>query len=178
MNAVPKIIDSILGQLCCRQRVSEWKRISFGFGDKVYHEKPKLADNFYGEWEMGSYFCAWRIVQDGNILCGSNDAVDSIEELDIAIKRINFGRIISLAMSPSGIDIRAEFDTGVAVDFLSTRNGDDESFQMFLPKNICVTFGVSNGWLMGKSDKPGKLVNESEWNERKNEATNAGEVPT
>jgi hypothetical protein len=163
MNTIPKMIDPMFGQSCCRKRVSEWKRISLGFGQEVYHNKPKMVDSFYGEWEIGSYFSAWRIVQNEKIICGSNDAVESIEELDIAVKRIDFGRILSLKMSSSGIDIRAEFDTGVALEFLSTRSGDDESFQMFLPENICVTFGVSSGWLMGKSNKPSKLVRESEW---------------
>lgn len=155
----------MFGQSCCRKRVTEWKCISLGFGQKVYHNKPKMVDSFYGEWEIASYFCAWRIVQDGRIICGSNETVDSTEELDAIVNKIDFGRIISLKMSLAGVDVRAEFDTDIEMDFFFIRSGDDESINIFCPDDMCATFSVIDGWLIGKSNKPGKLVRESEWSE-------------
>lgn len=167
MNPIPKLIQPMFGKTCCKTRVWRSRSLRLGFGEKIYHGNPKLIDDFNGEWEIGTYRCAWRIIQAEMIICGSNDAADSIDELDAAVKQIDLGRIISLTMCPSGIDIRAEFDTGISVDFLSTISDDDDCFNVFCPDNMCANYDVERGWLIGKSDRPGKLVRESEWNSEK-----------
>jgi hypothetical protein len=154
MNAqVEDAIRLMLGKRCCRQRVWRPRTLSLGFGDKVYHGNPKLVDTFYGEWEIGTFYCAWRVTQQDRILCGSTDAVDSLDELDAALKRIDFGCIQSLTQ-PTQFDVRAEFDTGIAVEFLATTSDDDECFHIYCPQSICVTFSIQEGWTIGRSDKP------------------------
>ena len=46
-----------------------------GFGARIQHGKPGLKDDYKGEWELGTYGCAWRVIGDGKILCGSDDSV-------------------------------------------------------------------------------------------------------
>jgi len=161
MSTISKLIKPMFGKTCCKTRVGEYRSFKLGFGDKIYHGKPKLIDDFNGEWEIGTYYRSWRILQEGKVICGCNDPVDSNEELDAAVKRITFGRIISITQEPSDIDIRATFDTGIVVDFLSTVSGDDESFHIFCPEHMCATFDAVNGWLIGKSNKPWKKLGDS-----------------
>lgn len=140
-----------------------WKPRSLwlGFGQKLFHQNAKLIDPYYGEWEIGTYYCAWRVTKGGQILCGSTDAVDSIEELDFAIKKIAFGRILSLVQS-STFDIRAEFDTGVAIDFLATISDEAECFGILHgPGNLAVEFTIAQGWASGPLDLPWQQQNES-----------------
>lgn len=150
---IENAIRSMFGKACCRQRVWRERSLGLGFGEKVYHGNARLIDTFYGEWEIGTFYSAWRVVKNNTILCGSTDTVDSLDELDSLLKQIDFGHIQSI-IQPSKFDIRAEFDTGIAVEFLTTTSDGDESFHIFCPKNLIVTFSVQEGWVLGRSDKP------------------------
>ncbi|MGD0619750.1 MAG: hypothetical protein ABSB67_19045 [Bryobacteraceae bacterium] len=102
---------------------------------------------------MGTYHNAWRVVRDGIVVFGSQDAVDSIDELNVALGRVELGRFVSLRQ-PSDLDVRIEFDNGIMVDILSTISHEDESFHIFCPGSLAVTFSVRGGWKIGPSDKP------------------------
>jgi hypothetical protein len=145
---MPDIITSVYGKPCCKQRVWRHKSLTLGFGERIFHGNSKLIDNFWGEWEIRTYCNSWRVIKDQKVICGSNDTVDSIEELDAALGQIAFGRILSLTQEASGIDIRARFDTGIIVDFLTTISEDDETVSIFCPGKICVTFSPAEGWLI------------------------------
>ena len=123
-----------------------------GFGEKICHDNPKLVDTFYGEWEIGTYYCAWRVIQNQRVLVGSSDVVDSLDELDDALKRVDFGCIRSLAQQGS-FDVRAEFDSGLAVEFLTTTSDEDESFHIFGPQSLHIAFSIGGGWTKGKADE-------------------------
>jgi len=152
---IREFLKPLLGKRCCRQRVSSPKALHLGFGEKMYHRNPKLVDNFYGEWEIGTYYCAWRLVRDGKILCGSDDAVDSVEELDASLKELELGAILSIQQI-GNLDVRVELDTGVTIDFLATTsNGTDECFEINngLSRQVA-EFTVGNGWKIGASNQP------------------------
>src|SRR6185369_4583727 len=79
---VKDFLKPIIGKRCCRQRVSEPRAIHIGLGEKIYHGNSKLLDEYYGEWEIGTYYSAWRVLKEGRIICGSDDLVDSADELN------------------------------------------------------------------------------------------------
>jgi len=149
---LPDIITPIYGNLCCKQRVWQHKSLTLGFGERVLHGNSKLIDNFWGEWEIRTYCNSWRVIKDGKVICGSNDIDDSIKELDAALGQIAFGRILSLTQEASGLDIRARFDTGIIVDFLTTVSEHDETVSIFCPRNVCVSFSPAEGWLIEKNE--------------------------
>jgi len=122
-----------------------------GFGLKVPHLNKKARDNYYGEWEIGSYNSAWRVIRNGQILCASNDPVDSIEELDLAFNRVEFGCLVSLKLL-TDMDVRLTFDQEIIVDFLSSTSDEDESFHVFCPQAY-LAFVVGKGWII-ESESP------------------------
>ena len=151
-----ELIQPMLGKPCCRKRVWRPRSLSFGFGEKPYHGNSKLVDDFYGEWEVGTYSSAWRVLQNKRIVCASNDTVDSVDELDGALKAVDFGRISSVEQ-PADLDLRLEFDAGIAVEFLAATSDDDECFHIvFRPGNMAIKFTVGAGWEIGESNKPWK----------------------
>jgi len=94
---------------------------------------------------MGTYYNPWRIILDNKIICASNDTVDSIEELDAKLKKINLGCLQSFNQV-SRYDMQAVFDSGVIVDFMSASSDDDEFFHIFCPGNVCLTYSLQSGW--------------------------------
>ena len=150
---VKALIKPMLGKPSCSKRVGSFNSLALGFGKKVYHGNPKLADDFYGEWEIRTYCYAWRVVKNKKVLCASSDAVDSIDELNAVLKKIKLGCIISLAQLTS-LDVRVGFDTGVTVDFLATVSDEDEGVVIFCPEDKCIQFTVGSGWTTGPSRKP------------------------
>ena len=149
---VAVLVEQIIGKSCTRKEVGRMRSLSLGFGAEV-RSTIKLNEKIYREWEVGTYRCAWRVVREGIVLCGSQDVVDSIEELNLALDRIEFGRFMSLRQF-SDLDVRVEFDSGVAVDFLATISDEDECFHIFCPPKRFIQFSVRNGWKAGPSDKP------------------------
>jgi hypothetical protein len=150
-NVVQSAIADLIGKTCCRQRVGRMRSLSIGFGDKIPHGKSRLADDFYGEWEIGTYSAAWRVVHKETILCGSQDIVDSLSELDERLSKIVFGRIKEIS-SISKFDIRVYFDGETCLDFLGAASEEDELFHIFCPGNLYVEYSISGGWKIGKSN--------------------------
>lgn len=153
IEVVHKEISDIYANNCCRKRVGSGRSLSMGFGDKKYHGNIRLIDNFYGEWELGTYTAAWRVVKDGHVLLGSCDPVDSVSELDELFGDLSFGRIVSIN-NINSLDIRVEFDCGSCIDFVNASSDDDEIFHIFGPSDLYVSYIPVEGWTIGKSNQP------------------------
>jgi hypothetical protein len=124
------------------------RSLSLGFGEKV----PGKS-RVYGEWEIGTYGCAWRVTKNGTVLCGSQDPANNFQDLNAALNRIELGRFVFLRQL-TDLDIRVQFDNDLAVDVLATISDGDECFHIFCPEDIYVRFSVSGGWKIGKSNQP------------------------
>lgn len=124
-----------------------------GFGKKIPHSKSKTTDTFYGEWEIGTYSAAWRIIHKGHVVCGSSDVVDSIDELDTRLQAIQLGTVLTVEVI-SQFDIRINLDNGVCIDFICASAEDDEIFHIFGPENIYIEYMCPSRWKVGKSNVP------------------------
>lgn len=152
-DEVSDILKPLFGNKCCRVRVGNFKSLSIGFGEKIYHNKPKLIDKFYREWEVGTYNCAWRIMKDDLILVGSTDVANTIEELDAKVNSIHFGYIVSIEQ-PLPVDVRIEISSRIYVDFLATTSRLDEYFHIFCPNNVYIDLSRNGKWTIDRSDTP------------------------
>jgi hypothetical protein len=153
-DQIKQFLESVYGKQCYRQRVGKPRSLWLGFGEKKYHGK-KLIDPYYGELEIGTYYCSWRILKGGKILCGSNDLA-TMEELNAAVQKIEFGQFIAVRQL-SDCDVRTEFDSGLVVDFLATTKDDDECFGLlYEPTHVYVQFSIGSGWKMGLSNQSAK----------------------
>ncbi|WP_076350452.1 hypothetical protein [Paludisphaera borealis] len=153
MNAaVREHIAQVVGQICCHQHISKDRSLSLGFGDVVRHTSA-IADADHGKWEVGTYYSSWRILRGKQIVCGSQDTVDSIDALREAMNSVKWGSCTSIRQL-TDFDVRVEFDNDVVVDFLATISDEDEVFHLFCPNKIVVAFSITDGWRAGPSDKP------------------------
>jgi hypothetical protein len=153
MNSdVRGLIEQIVGKPCTLKEVGRMRSLSLGFGSEV-RSAIKLNEKVCREWEIVTYYSAWRVVREGIVLCGSQDVVDLIDELNLALGRIDLGRFMSLRQF-TDLDVRIEFDSGVAVDFLATTSDDDECFHIRCPGKRLIKFSVRGGWKTGPSDRP------------------------
>lgn len=152
-HLVQALIDPISGKPCCRKQVGFRKSLSIGFGAKVIHQNPKTRDKYYGEWEIGTFNSAWRVIRAGKILCASNDPVDSIKELDAAINQIDFSNFVSVQQL-TDVDVRVLFDHDMVIDFLAAASDDDEMFHIFCPERKYLEFTIRKGWTIGESNTP------------------------
>lgn len=151
-SVVTGLIEQFVGKPCSRKEVGCMRSLSLGFGAEV-RSTVKLDEKVYREWEIGTYYSAWRVVREGIVLCGSQDVVDSIDELNLALARIDLGQFVSLRQF-ADLDVRIEFDSGIAVDFLATTSDDDESLHIFCPGERFIQFSVRGGWKTGPANRP------------------------
>lgn len=153
--SIQEVIEPLFGKPCCRRSVGSGRSLAIGFGEKVFHNNPRLNTAYYGEWEIGTYNDAWRILQNGRIMCASNDPVDSMAELDSAVNKIELGCIRSLS-DFANFDVRVELDDGIVIEFLAASSDDDECFHIFCPDKVCIVLNPRLGWAVGASNKPWK----------------------
>jgi hypothetical protein len=153
-------INQLLGQQCCRKKVGFSKSLSLGFGTKVFHNNPRLNDNFYGEWELGTYNSSWRIIDGQKILLGSTDKFDDFEEFNRRLDQIELG-IIKTIDCMQNIDIQISFNNGLIVVFFATTSDNDEYFHIFCPNHIHIELAPKGIWTKSKSNKPFLRSNEA-----------------
>jgi hypothetical protein len=148
-TTLQSVIAGLIGKTCCRQRVGRMCSLSLGFGSKIPHGKPRLADDFYGEWEIGTYSAEWSIVQGDAILFSSRDfAEESLLELDEKLNKIPLGKIEALDFISKAY-IRMQLNGGIHIDFLASDEEDeDEFFHVFCPDNIFIACSLNKGWFI------------------------------
>jgi len=146
-------ISSIYGIKCCRVAIGNGNSLSIGFGEKIFHNNPKLKDKYYGEWEIGTYYGSWRIIKNNRIILGSNDFKDDIELVNRRVNDIIFGSIKDIN-NYSPFDVRVIFNDGMIIDFISTFIDDDEIFHIFCPGGKYIEFKAGGLWEIGKSNTP------------------------
>lgn len=150
--AVQRRIDSVVGLICCRQHIGEDRSLFLGFGE-VIRVKTVISEADHGKWEIGTYHGSWRIVRGQQILCGSNDSVESVDELRRTIQEIEWGKCSAIRQL-TAFDVRVEFDNGILVDILGTISDEDELLHIFFPDKNVVAFSIAGGWVAGKSEEP------------------------
>lgn len=151
-----EIIGQMAGLECSQREVGRSRSLSLGFGQESPASR-RLSGPPYREWEIGTYHGGWRVVSGGKVVCGSQDVVDSIGELDSALQKVALGRFVSLRMAGE-LDVRIEFDNDTAVDFLATISDDDELLHIFCADGRVAVFSIPGGWRIGAADEPWTIV--------------------
>ena len=150
VKKILEIINPMFGLKCCRAGIASYKSLSLGFGKKVFHNNPKLDSPYFGEWEIGTYNTAWRILQDDKILLGKTDSFD-YPEMDAKLEKIKFGEIISIN-ELSKFDVRVEMTNNMFIDFFGTISYSDEIFHIFCPDKHCIELFSNGRWGIDKME--------------------------
>lgn len=131
-----------------------------GFGKKIPTNNSKSRDGYYGEWEIGTYESAWRVIQSGKIICASHDASASLTpetpaDIDQMFREITFGRLLSIQKKNTW-DFVINFECGISIHlFGASSNADDgDFFHIFCPEKKIIAYEAGVGWYVGASDQP------------------------
>lgn len=148
LKDVKELLQSQAGQVCSIKRIGSNRSLFIGFGDV---ETSGIQP--HARMEIGSYDCSWRVIRQDEVICGKDDAVDRLSELQDALLKIDFGGFVDINQI-SEFDIRVGTSTGVCVDILCTISDDDETLHIFFPDKQVLTFQATKGWRLGRSDEP------------------------
>lgn len=139
---------------CCYIRVGYGGKLRLGFGNKIFYEQPRLKGKFYGEWDITSMYCSWRISRGNDFICGYDDEIEFCDEV---LENLNFG-CISDIIQLSPFDIRMIFDTNLVIDFF-LQSLDGASIIILGEKEKIAFELFSDGWEQSASEKlSGKLT--------------------
>jgi len=153
LSEVASLLQPMLGLPNCRTDVGQRKSLHLGFGERVFDGDERLRTRFYGEWEIGTYDSAWRVVKGNSILLARGDLGNS-NDLAVRLSQISLGTISGL-VQPSPLDLRLEFNTDVIVEiFASTSKRDEDFFHIFLPGKKYLGLSARGVWTLSDSDKP------------------------
>lgn len=152
-SEIQHMITELYGKNCCRQCVGRGRSLSIGFGQKILRRRTAVAEYYYGEWEIGTYSSAWRIVSGDRILLGSRNTVDAIKELDSKLQEITIGKVVDI-VTPSIFDVAVRLDSNVTVEFMCASSEEEEMFHVFCPNSVFMEYSVLKGWRSGPSDAP------------------------
>lgn len=141
------MLKSIVGMTITTRFIGKGNRFSIGFG--IVSKKTTVD---HGEWEIGTYDCAWRVLKDGAIIVASDDAVESQQDLLDIFESCNIGEFVGLHHL-TALDTRFTFSRG-CIDILCSISDDDQILHIFFPESVVAIFSISKGWVLGRSDKP------------------------
>lgn len=148
---VPTLLDGVFGEICCRQRIGEWKSIHLGFGRKIHHDKNTI-DAFYGEWELGTYSSNWEIYCKDSLLLTSKNNNESNDELDILLQEIFFGRLEEIELLETSNTVKLSFSSKISMYFYEIlEESESEVIHFFIPNNLYIEFNPIDGWKIEKT---------------------------
>ena len=143
-----RLLQALSGQPCTLQRIGSDKSLFIGFGDvETVSMKPHAST------EIGTYDCSWRVISKGMVVCGRDDAVDEVSELQECLSKIYLGKFVAIRQI-SEFDVQIQFSTDVIVEVLCTISDNDEVIHIFFPDKEVLTFQPVEGWRFGRSDEP------------------------
>ncbi|WP_111859910.1 hypothetical protein [Acinetobacter sp. CFCC 10889] len=149
---IPAILQEIIGKKCCRKYLGEWNSLHLGFGEKIYHSNERLCTPFYGEWEIGTYFANWEIMQDGNIILDKklkNTSMELQQQLDV----INLCCITKIELCHTNTSVSFIFDHDIVLRFYERNELEMQDIiiaHAFLPNERYVEFHPLSGWKIEK----------------------------
>lgn len=109
-----EVREILIGLKSCFVRVGYGSQLKLGLGEKIFYNKPSLKGKFYGEWDILSQSCVWRILKDGNILCGYGDEIEYCNKILEPILPSGITDVLQIAQ----FDFRILFETGIIIDYL------------------------------------------------------------
>ncbi|MDR1148290.1 MAG: hypothetical protein LBK66_06620 [Spirochaetaceae bacterium] len=148
--SIPNEILMTLQELpICRVEVDPYKNLHVGLGKKVKNLCKNSRVEYYGEWEIGTYISAWRIVKEGKLISGSRQIV---EDTDIETQKIAplFNEKFITMMELNEYDIRLIFSGDLIVDFFFCSDSDEFLHILGIGGDFWVS-QFPNEWIYGKS---------------------------
>ena len=151
-NPIMLRLEEMVEKNCCLVKVGCYKSIRIGVGEVVEIKNPRFTA-FHGAWEIGAYNAAWRVIQNGKIVCGSSDPIDQIQELQVVLDGLKFG--LFRAITPlSAFDFRIVFNNETTIDILCTFQNSDEIIHIFFPDGWVASYAYRVGWDIELGRKP------------------------
>jgi hypothetical protein len=136
-------LSEIQSRIICRLQIFRNGDISFGLGKEIKHGNAKLRDNFYGEWEVGSFHHNWKVMR-----CG-------VEFSEVLMKEKLIGNLIlgEKLISINVIkktQVEVKISNEVTFEFGSSDDLEDESFHVFCPDKTVWVYTPIIGWFHDK----------------------------
>jgi len=132
----------------CRLQIFKNGNISIGVGEKLAHCNVRLRDEYYGEWEIGSYHSNWIFFDQDRPLYSGGDAKSVLMSVEKNIGLIILGRQILDIQTIDNFKVKVIASSGSSFVFNSSDDMDDESFHIFSPNGFSLGFNSSKGWML------------------------------
>lgn len=142
----------LLGVPCTLKRLQSYRELFVDFGP--LKPSKRHSEREYADWHIFVDWNGWRFMKDGLVLCGRNDVVGNIQELDANVRAIELGAFAGMA-ALNEFDVRVFFSCGSMLDLLTTYSDPtSELFNFFIPDNEIILYSLEKGWEIGPLNEP------------------------
>jgi hypothetical protein len=148
--AIPeKILRNLENLPCCRVDINGYRNLSIGLGKKIQNDCKNSRVEYYGEWEIGTYSAAWRIIKGGEFISGSKKLFDNADIETQSLIPLFDETLLSIT-ELNEYDIGLKFSGNLFVDFLNCSNDDEFLHILNTDGNFWILY-FSGQWICGKS---------------------------
>lgn len=146
INLSKNLFQKILGVKPTRVKLGYGSFITFDFGRDIPEQiktKTGFKTQYFGEWHLWIYMCAWRVDKEKRPFFGSNDSRETIESHVNELEK----RVLSkVEILNEAFDAKFTFDDDLELFLFSFNAKEHEQWKFFTPENKVFTAGPGNEW--------------------------------
>ncbi|MDE3045720.1 MAG: hypothetical protein KGJ02_03655 [Verrucomicrobiota bacterium] len=127
--------------------------ITMDFGKdiaKPLKTRTGVKIQYFGEWHLWIYMCAWRIDKDKKPLAGCED---SKEKIEVSLSELASRKLKKVEILNNSFDAKLVFGEDMELYLFSFYTQDKEQWMLFTPENKTFTAGPGSEWSYHDSDK-------------------------
>lgn len=150
-NSPAQIVSDLQGKTPWGVQLGHGSFLTMEFGKA--REKGPSEKVEHGEWHLWLFMCNWRIESQGQVIAGSDDAREKIQE---ALRTAILDRITDIHVASPSLDLAIQFDSGARVSTFSSSSSQENQWCLSTPdgNSLCVDGGGT--FTYGSSSQPRK----------------------
>jgi len=146
INFANELFFQLVGEKTRNVKLGYGSFITIDFGKETTVEvrtNKGLSRSVRGEWHLWIMMSAWRLSQNKELLVGSGDGRDSINQILSLLedKKLISGRVIN-----NSFDCLFEFEENISLNLFSYHLADSRQWMLFVPEKKTFTAGPGAEW--------------------------------
>lgn len=140
MQQIQNKVRPLIGQKVWGVELGVGTFVTMEFGAPL-QDDPRLPPR--GEWHLWTYYCAWQIECDGEVLAASEDPRDLLEQ---TLREFNELTLLGLEITRPTLVTELRFERGMILRLFPVCTMDNNAWMLYDPTDYVLEIGPGSTW--------------------------------